>query len=136
MDLNAQITSFDATQQIDFKKASQPHVTLYMTSFLESNIDALSKRFDTLVLQLIKLNFNRINATIASWKNAMINGVPVLPCVSTALAKPDVSGTYGMWPVERNACVQFLSDSLANNTFEFVEPSAFTTIPPYVLNYF
>ena len=63
-----------------------------------------------------------------------MSGKPLLPCTSIALAEAQIIGTYGMWAVERNECVQYMSDSLANSTSNLADPSAFQVVPAWIFD--
>ncbi len=117
IDLNRRITSLDTTQQIDFFKSSQPHITLYLTNFLNSNFQTALK------LQ------QSINQTISSstFQQQIQNA-----CRVQIQNKITVIGTYAMWDVLRDDCMQFMSDAIVNATSQFIDPQSKTMIPDWI----
>ncbi|KAL7718880.1 Protein kinase A anchor protein nuclear localization signal domain-containing protein [Entamoeba marina] len=93
IDFVNEITSLSGIENyIDFTKCA-PHVTLYLTSFPEDKIDEIS----VVVAQTLR----------------EMRGCHIHPTTMY------VSGSYFMWTVEKNECLQLLSDTIVNATAQY-----------------
>ncbi|KAL7712902.1 DNA repair and recombination protein RadA [Entamoeba marina] len=93
IDFVNEITSLsDIENYINFTKCA-PHVTLYLTSFPEDKIDEIS----VVVAQTLR----------------EMRGCHIHPTTMY------VSGSYFMWTVEKNECLQLLSDTIVNATAQY-----------------
>jgi len=77
---------------IDFQHDAQPHITLYLTDFLDSNINALIETVRKLLPSLCS-------------------------CLIT-MSQPVVSGSYLLWNTEKSSCFQALSDKIVLATYQ------------------
>ncbi len=82
---------------------NQPHVTLYLTEFESDSVNELQSRLTALSGAFYQC-FIALNDTAAS-------------------------GTYGMWNVINNNCLQLTSDTIVNATYDLATPNQ--TIPAW-----
>ncbi|EFA80786.1 hypothetical protein PPL_06372 [Heterostelium album PN500] len=108
MGYNKEIREMAPNDQIDLGVTSLPHITLYLTQFLETEIGSI---------------VNDINAIFEQIQQKALNCK--INCIETV-----VIGQYGMWNVEVNPCLQYISDLIVNTTCKYIVPNQ--PIPSWV----
>jgi len=95
--LNGIINEKVPENEINFKTNAIPHISLYLTLFEDTTsvLDALTQLIPTLGHS---------------------------DCVITLPPSTSVGGAYGMWEADRIHCMQYFSDAIVNNTYEFIVP--------------
>ncbi|KAL9658703.1 hypothetical protein ABK040_005858 [Willaertia magna] len=114
MTINTLATQIDKNQQINFNVTQQPHITLYLTRFLND--------FQSNIIQ-------NINSTLT--KQILLDST-LKNCEISTLTYVNVSGGYALWNTLKPNCLQTLSDAIVNATAEFVDPRIKNTIPDWV----
>jgi len=115
MNINTLASEKDTNQQINFNVTEQPHITLYLTTFLSD--------FSTSILQ-------SVNDTLYNeYTNLGLDN-----CMIQITNTVNVSGSYALWSVENPPCLQGLSNAIVNATSEYVDPRIKNTIPSWVNN--
>ncbi len=90
----------------DLATINQPHVTLYLTLFDTSVLEALEAQLSAVLANLTQCDIP-LNSTTAQ-------------------------GSYGMWNVLNTACLQFASDSIVNATYTLAVPNQ--PVPAWYVN--
>ncbi|EGC28475.1 hypothetical protein DICPUDRAFT_160097 [Dictyostelium purpureum] len=105
---NDLLHKYAPNDQVFLGKLSIPHITLYLTDFVEEQIPSLQNELKQIFPLLEQQG-----------KNCLVGMTTIL-----------VSGQYGMWEVQNSPCLQFLSDLIVNNTYQYITPNQ--TIPDWV----
>ncbi|KAM9973296.1 hypothetical protein ACTFIR_012672 [Dictyostelium discoideum] len=108
IDYNNLLHKYAPNDQVFLGSKSIPHITLYLTDFVQEQIP--------LVQNEISQIFPLLNQ---AGKNCLVQMTTI-----------DISAQYGMWSVQNNQCLQYLSDLVVNNTFQYITPNQ--TIPDWV----
>jgi 2'-5' RNA ligase len=99
--LNNITRQLDATTAIDLEHLQEPHITLYLTEFLNTNLDTLTRRIsDAFATKLPK----------------------PFACQVQLPASVSNASAYVMWTVTNSPCLQLLSDLIVNATFDLAVP--------------
>mmetsp|Transcript_22823 Transcript_22823/g.34039 ORF Transcript_22823/g.34039 Transcript_22823/m.34039 type:complete len:239 (+) Transcript_22823:60-776(+) len=106
--LNSYLQEFCPENDIHLNSTSQPHITLYLTSF-----DSPSS-----VVQVAETAATHIKPKV---------------CKGVTLSRNiTVSGCYALWNTLPNDCLQYVSDAIVNTTYSFSTPDQ--PIPDWVEN--
>eukprot|EP01013_Petalomonas_cantuscygni_P038455 TRINITY_DN69596_c0_g1_i1.p1 TRINITY_DN69596_c0_g1~~TRINITY_DN69596_c0_g1_i1.p1 ORF type:complete len:295 (-),score=30.67 TRINITY_DN69596_c0_g1_i1:80-964(-) len=129
---NRWITTHGAPHNdIDLINTSFPHVSLYLTSFVDAapviaRIRALLEAYPHSLVPALSLSGS---LPAAASKHYATNPCTASPPVFTH-AHVNVSGAYAMWDVAASRCVRYLCDSIVNVTHTLITPNQ--TIPGWV----
>ncbi|KYQ90872.1 hypothetical protein DLAC_07743 [Tieghemostelium lacteum] len=108
IEYNQQVNTLAPNDQIFLGKISIPHVTLYLTDFQNDSIPYLQ--------EVILNNIDILSKVGESCQVEMTNIM--------------VSAQYGMWNATVLPCLQYLSDFVVNNTYQYITPNQ--SIPSWV----
>eukprot|EP01132_Coremiostelium_polycephalum_P003594 gene3594-4476_t len=110
LNYNQLVTKYAPNNQISFASpgGSLPHITLYLTEFDSNNIFNIVNTIQDIFPKLDQVGGNC---------QVVMNDIVV-------------SGEYGMWDVVNNECLQYMSDLIVNNTYQYIVPNQ--PIPSWV----
>ncbi|KAL9645926.1 hypothetical protein ABK040_001034 [Willaertia magna] len=122
--LNNLITNLDFNQKINYTKI-EPIITLYSSIFENKYLDLIFKKLNKTISTFTNDYKNVYNKDY----NKDYNNCNVM--TSTNLT---VSGNYLLWYINKNNCLQKLSDNIVNTTFTYLDIEIKNKLPSWVLN--
>ncbi|KAL0476658.1 hypothetical protein AKO1_006205 [Acrasis kona] len=109
--INRLITSYDPQQQIDLVATSEPHLTMYLTTFY---------------IRHEKDIYKSLNQTLSNYK------YDCLLQTNPRLNPPTLTNTYALWDTNNPSCLQELSDRIVNATYPYIDERAKMQAPSWI----
>lgn len=112
---NKELNEALESTEVDFMTKDTPHVTLYLTAFM---CPAVPNTW--------------AGACVDKVKKAVAEALPLFAKKKCSVELSDLyaAGTYAMWNVSKNDCLQYFSDTIVNMTYMLSEPNQ--TAPSWI----